>query len=195
MEKKKILLVLLGAGLAASARARPPVSVRLAAAAHADTEASTNVPLAAWEARLRRFAWRLSFDATPSNNVQAAFGRDADGDGVLSPDEEGLVVGWDCGEWFAVLGADGARLARADASPAGARTLDCAVGFRADGRAASLALAADGGPLFPPPAAPPPAAFHGAGWNLVRLTARGAGFPAGRLRAQTVPFGLSLVLR
>ena len=54
----------------------------------ADTEVSTNVAMRAWTERTRMFNVVVSFDATPSNNVQAAFGADASADGILSgPDE------------------------------------------------------------------------------------------------------------
>jgi hypothetical protein len=66
----------------------------------ADTEVSTNVATRAWTERTRMFNVVLSFDATPSNNVQAAFGADASADGNLSDEEAGLTLGWDCGEWF-----------------------------------------------------------------------------------------------
>ena len=46
--------------------------------------------------------------ASPSNNVEVAFGTDADGDGVLDLWETDCVIGWDCGAWFVRKGADGA---------------------------------------------------------------------------------------
>ena len=48
----------------------------------ADTEVSTNVAIRAWTERTRMFNVVLSFDATPSNNVQVAFGTDASADGI-----------------------------------------------------------------------------------------------------------------
>ena len=79
------LLFCAGAALAAWARTVVPAS--LPPAIHADTEVSTNVPFTAWEEHQKRFEHRLSFEATPSNNVQVAFGTDADADGVLGPDD------------------------------------------------------------------------------------------------------------
>ena len=70
------LLFCAGAALAAWARTVVPAS--LPPAVHADTEVSTNVPFTAWEEHQKRFEHRLSFEATPSNNVQVAFGRLAD---------------------------------------------------------------------------------------------------------------------
>jgi hypothetical protein len=48
------------------------------------------------------FAVRIELDATPSNGVEVVFGRDADGDGLLSRTEEAMSVGYDCGEWTVV---------------------------------------------------------------------------------------------
>ena len=69
-----------------SAWGRAVVPAALPPAVHADTETVTNVPFAtALDA-----AGRLSFDlvcrATPSNNVEVAFGTDANGNGVLVPE-------------------------------------------------------------------------------------------------------------
>ena len=51
--------------------------------AHADTEAVTNVAFGAGVAGDNVFALSLALDASPSNNVEAAFGCDADGNGTL----------------------------------------------------------------------------------------------------------------
>jgi len=59
---------------------------------YADTEVSTNVVFVAWTEHMFEFEYELDFDGTPSNNVQVAFGIDADGDMILSSEEERLVV-------------------------------------------------------------------------------------------------------
>ena len=100
------LLFCAGAALAAWARTVVPAS--LPPAVHADTEVSTNVPFTATLDAAGRFAFDLSCRATPSNNVEVAFGTDADGDGVLDLGETDCVIGWDCGAWFVRKGADGA---------------------------------------------------------------------------------------
>lgn len=63
-----------------------------------DTEVTTNFP-AAFGTNDNHFLFSLVFDSAPSNNVQAAFGCDADSDGILSAEETDLIVGWDCGRW------------------------------------------------------------------------------------------------
>lgn len=61
----------------------------LLAPVFADTEVSTNVAMMAWGENNRKFHVSLQFDATPSNNVQVAFGTDESADGNLSDEETG----------------------------------------------------------------------------------------------------------
>lgn len=142
----------------------------------ADTEVSTNVAMRAWTERTRMFNVTLSFDATPSNNVQAAFGTDESADGNLSDEEAGLTLGWDCGEWF-IASADATN--RFTAAPAGTETrkeLRLQMNLGADGlpRALELTdgttpLAFAGIDLSPPP----PAWMFSKDWNLLKVVARG----------------------
>ena len=65
----------------------------------ADTEVSTNVPLSCAKENARHLLVSLELAGTPSNNVEVAFGRDVNTNGVLEVGEIGMTVGWDCGEW------------------------------------------------------------------------------------------------
>ena len=65
----------------------------------ADTEVTTNVPFAFPQANVKHFFLSMELAGTPSNNVQGAFGRDANTNGVLEVEEVGFVIGWDCGRW------------------------------------------------------------------------------------------------
>ena len=76
----------------ASAWASEPVALSLPAVEKADAEVVTNVPLPALSRRAGRFAFSLGCRATPTNNVEIAFGADADEDGVLAPRETRLVM-------------------------------------------------------------------------------------------------------
>ena len=64
-----------------------------------DTEVSTNCPFAFAKTNVRHLRIELDCIGTPSNNVQVAFGRDANTNGVLEVGETGFTVGWDCGAW------------------------------------------------------------------------------------------------
>ena len=94
---------------ASSVWALPRVSFPLPSPVYADTETVTNVPFTASLDAAGCFRLSLSCLATPTNNVEAAFGVDRNSDGVLAPEETDCVVGWDCGAWFVRKGADGAR--------------------------------------------------------------------------------------
>ena len=65
-----------------------------AAPACASTEASTNIAFNALRGDVREVRMHFTFEGVSSNCIQVAFGRDADGDGVLSFDETDAVYGW-----------------------------------------------------------------------------------------------------
>ena len=65
----------------------------------ADAESSVTVPIPTDEGRHLNLT--LAFESTPSNAVLVALGRDLNGSETLEPEETELIVGVDCGEWFA----------------------------------------------------------------------------------------------
>ena len=183
--------------IAASTWGRVAVPAALPPAVHADTETVTNVPFAtALDA-----AGRLSFDlvcrATPSNNVEVAFGRDSDGNGMLDVGEEDCTVGWDCGAWFVREGADGEPLAAVpEQSPTGdVRTLSWRLWVGADGTPSRLDARADGDAVFGALADAPPAWLHSPSWNLLRLTGRGIDAPLGSFSVAVTPDGTTFFVR
>ena len=72
----------------------------LPAAAYADTEASTNIPLRVNAAAIQSLTRSVSFSSCETNEVLVAIGADCDNDGDLSRDEAALVYGCDCGAWY-----------------------------------------------------------------------------------------------
>ena len=182
------------ATVAWSARALPAVRPVLPPVVHADTETVTNVPFAAWERGLRAFRFDLAFTGTPSNNVEMAFGTDADGDGALSDGEIDVRAGWDCGELFVADNATGGRFAEAAAD--GARAFSCVCEMRSTGRIVNVACTDNGRMVFTGLAAARPAWLHSPGWNMVRLVGRGERARSGeRFSAKTTPSGLLFRLR
>ena len=94
------LLKIILLSVAVSALAAPGVTLgHLGCGRTADTEASTNVPFAFPQQNVKHFLLSLELAGTPSNNVQVAFGRDANANGVLEIEETGFAIGWDCGRW------------------------------------------------------------------------------------------------
>ena len=67
---------------------------------YADTESRIDFAVTNWPGLGRHIKLWLSAGTTPSNNVQIAFGRDANADGTLAPHEIQIVAGFDCGSWF-----------------------------------------------------------------------------------------------
>ena len=65
----------------------------------ADMEAVAYAPFAATNACAATVPLRMEFVAGATNCAEVVFGVDGNGDGILSPGEERLLVGWDCGEW------------------------------------------------------------------------------------------------
>ena len=124
-------VVWFAATLAATAPALTLDVPRLPLPAFADREASADAAVPESAARdLRRFRLELSFDATPSNNVQVAFGRDSEpADGRLAAEETAFIIGWDGGEWFLRPAGLKERFvhAPADGQTARRRTLTAAI--------------------------------------------------------------------
>ncbi len=185
---------------------------------HLDTETVTNVPFTAWQKHLRHFTFKLVFNATPSNNVEMAFGTDGGAgtmgvapvgnggtgttgslpveDGMLSLDECDLTVGWDCGAWFVEDGATGERVTASPAGGCGAHELLVRVRLARDGAIDDVRFLDNGAEVFAELAASRPPWLHASGWNRLRLVGRGENVRAGeRFFAQITPDGTSVRMR
>ena len=97
--KREIPAVFFVAAFAAL-NASADLAVELGSAATVDTEAVTNVAFAVGNSSIVNM--RMLLNAQWNNNAEVIFGCGADNDGLLSADEELLLVGWDCGSWKAV---------------------------------------------------------------------------------------------
>lgn len=185
--------------------ALPPVLPTLPSVEYLDTETVTNVPFTAWQTHLRRFTVKLAFDATPSNNVEMAFGTDRAtgttgvppvGDGELSPDERDLTVGWDCGAWFVENGATGERVTAAPTGGCGAHELAVRVRLDHKGAVDDVRFLDNGAEVFASLAASRPQWLYSPGWNRLRLVGRGENIREGeKFSAQITPYGTLLRLR
>jgi len=198
---RKLFLIICVA--VSSTQALPPVRPVLPPVEYLDTETVTNMPFTAWQRNLRDFTVNLSFVATPSNNVEIAFGTDTGitgilpvGDGELSPDECDLTLGWDCGSWFVEDGESGERFVAAPTGGFGAHDFTLHVRLSHNGSIESVRFLDNGTAVFTEIAASKPAWLHAAAWNRVRLIGRGENVRAGeRFSAQVTPQGTSMRLR
>ena len=166
------LMLLLGAFAAASAAGADAVFGQVPRGEYIDTEASTNVPFAFARSGVRDFRFELTFAATPSNNVQLAFGRDADGDGLLAADEADMTFAWDCGEWRVenVVGRE--CIAASAATTNAAKHVEWDLGMRRM-RPRRLVVKENGVAIFTELPDSPEQWLYSPDWDLVRLTVRG----------------------
>ena len=144
--------------------------------AHAGWEVSQDVPLPTRQEETRFFRAEIAFTATPSNNVQMAFGKDADKDGRLPAEETSATVGWDRGAWF-ILSDDLLHkftCVPQDASTVTNRTLKMSMRISADGTPRSLTFKdGDGNPLAFAGLEGIPSWMSPKEWDTAALTARG----------------------
>ena len=173
----KMQVIVLCAGLMGTALAAVLQPDALPRCEFADTEVTTNCPFALGSPFAADFRFSMEFDSTPSNNVQIAFGRDSDADGVLSAGETDMILAWDCGEWI-LSGTNALPFAVSPAVDTNAhKVLRWDLHLRGK-RPKSLILTENDQPLFPACASAPEPWFYGRDWNMFRLTARGVGDPA-----------------
>ena len=170
--KSRILFLLIGICAVPSlpARTLPP----LPAPAFVDGEVSRCYPFDQSGIGSIWIDLSASFTGTASNNLEIAFGQDADRDGELSLRETDLILGWSCGHYF---------LERFKASEVyeetsvGTNDIARALGWnsrvRRDGRILSFALTNECDAAFADVLASPPSWIYDTRWNCMRITARG----------------------
>lgn len=159
----------------------------------ADTEVTTNCSFV-FPRYVHDFRFSVEFTATPSNNVQLAFGTDADTNGVLSAEETGMRIGWDCGYWR--LGSPQAEdaLVGEAVTAAERKTLLWDMTVRR-GRPWHLALTENGETVFPEQAEAPLPRLVIRDWNAVRLTVRGVDGPNEVVSIEADERGTAFILR
>ena len=160
----------------------------------ADTEVSTNCPFSFDSPFVADFRLTMEFESTPSNNVQIAFGRDSDADGVLSAGETDMILAWDCGEWvlFGTNALPSAVLPSVDTNAHKVLRWDLHLRGR---RPKSLVLTENGQSILPDPVSAPEPWFYGRDWNMFRLTARGIDDPAESFAVDLNEKGALILLR
>lgn len=165
--------------------------------AHADTEASTNCPIGIARSNVRHLTFALELAGTPSNNVQVAFGRDANENGVLDLDEVGMDVGWDCGEWVMrrrTTGADTNAWRAVSVTTNRVKKLDFDLQI-AHAKARRIVSSENGQSLrWDFPKRLPPGLYDNL-WDMVRLTVRGKDAAEESFRAQVRTEGLKVIVR
>lgn len=170
---------------------------RLPAPGFADTEVTAHHSLDQTGSSVRTLDFWLSFDGTPSNNVEVAFGNDADADGALAPHETDVVLGWDCGSYFVERFSTGERIVETNVGVnCTGRMLDWHYGLSKDrAMLESFSATNEVGSVFSELSSTRPSWLYGRDWNLMRLTARGVDVQNERFLVDVQFKGLFLMLR
>ena len=141
---------------------------------YADCEVVTNCVFDASRGDAKILAVKIELDATSSNGVEVVFGRDADGDGILSRTEETMSIGYDGGEWKVVNLVTGDTFSCADAP--GYAALNWKLRLDKNREPRSLAATVNGQPTFTQLVTPPPFLFDPT-WNAAKIIRRGQSDP------------------
>ena len=164
------------AGWQASARTIPvptqPVSP------FADTEVSTNVALHLCRTDARDVQLRLQLDGTATNNLEVAFGRDSNTNGVLDVSEMETVYGWRAGRYFIENVRAWERMEAEAAPGALCGVIDVHVAIGRDFRPSRFSATCGGAPAFGSLSSAPPAWLFRGDWDMMRVARRGTCQPA-----------------
>ena len=158
-----------------------------------DTEVVTNAALPTARADSRVFAFSLELDATASNNVEVAFGRDVNHDGMLSRAEADLLVGWDCGEWKVVDCGTGDEVV--EQGTEGRVTLEWRHEFNAAYVPRSLSVTINDSAAFAALAANPPRFLYSPEWDTARVVCRGMDSPSPSISGSIENIPLAIRIR
>ena len=147
---------------------------KLPVSEHPDTEVTAHYRLNQPE-NVDNLDFSLDFNGTTSNNVEVAFGVDADGDGKLALDETEMIISWDCGRYFIRNFQTGETIEEDAVESQSVRRL-IEWHYRIYGNRTTLksfAVTNETGEVFAELSAAKPQWLYNGNWNLMRLAARG----------------------
>ena len=142
-----------------------------------DIEVSTNLAFNTVRSDVKELSFLFLFDGTASNNVQVAFGHDANGDGMLSATETGAVYGWRRGRYFAENYADGERQEEDFANVSTSQTFQVGMRIFKNTGVKEFHAHSDGTSVFTNITHALPDWLYMPDWNVMRVTRRGADIP------------------
>ena len=174
--KRTILVFLFVFILSAVASAKefvvPPMSTSL----YVDTEVTTNIAINTQRFDVKEFALNIFFEAASSNNIQVAFGRDEDGNGILSFSETDAVYGYRNGKSVIEDVKNAVRYEEVLAD--GSRNFNIKMRMKKDYTPKEFSASVGTSQIFTDFSSDVPSWLYRPDWNLMRVTRRGAGAPA-----------------
>ena len=154
------------------------------AAPFPDPEVSTNVAFNASRNDTRRFGVTIELAGSVSNCVDVAFGRDADGNGDLAPEESDLVLGWSGGVWTLEDVVSDCRHEESAVGTSAVRRITFSVATDGDLVPVRAGITNETGACFTEIAAEAPRWFFRPEWNLMKVTRRGLDTDGGWCRVK-----------
>ena len=145
----------------------------------ADTEVSTNITIRTGRTLSREVEIHIQLAGTPTNCLEVAFGRDANANGALDAEETETVYGWRAGRYFVENVRGWERIESEAAASAQRGVIDILLKNNAEMLPKRFTATCGGVAAFPELATrPPPSWLFREGWDMVRVTRRGAGVPS-----------------
>lgn len=195
MRTGSILAVVMLTSFAATVFAKDYLVPVWPAAPFPDPEVSTNVAFNVSRNDTRRFGVTLELAGSVSNCVDVAFGRDADGDGDLAPEESDLVLGWSGGVWTLEDVASDCRHEESAVGTSAVRRITFSVATDGDLVPIRAGITNETGACFTEIAAEAPRWFFRPEWNLMKVTRRGLDTEGGWCRVESVYNHFSVIVR
>ena len=120
----------------------------------------------------------LQLDGTATNNLEVAFGRDSNTNGVLDVSEMETVYGWRAGRYFIENVRAWERMEAEAAPGALCGVIDVHVAIGRDFRPSRFSATCGGAPAFGSLSSAPPAWLFRSDWDMMRVARRGTCQPA-----------------
>ncbi len=183
------------AAISAGAFARMVIVPSLPVSPYADTEVSTNIPINKADIGYSDLNFRLN--GTPTNDLELAFGTDANTNGVLDAEEVETRFGWRGGRHF----VENARTWEMFDGGASWQSQNFSVNLHLEVRHGSqqvrkvVVLGANASAFGTLVSDVPPAWIWRREWNLMRATRRGAEPPSDWIEYTAGNYGFSIRLR
>lgn len=175
MRKSLLVFIIVPVGVASARQITIPTQPL---SPYADTEVSTNVVLQTRRSDVREVNLRLQLEGTPTNDLEVAFGRDVNTNGVLDVSEVETVYGWRGGRYFIENVRAWERFETEAAVNATSGVFDVQLKNNRNYAPAQFTATCGGEAAFQDFSTNPPAWLFRREWNMMRVVRRGAVVPS-----------------